>query len=157
MTQIDRVWGAGPSERYETLAARFRPLFAEISKGAVQRELTRTLPVAEIEALKRNGFGALRVPESEGGVGATLPELFNLLIELSEADSNITQALRGHFGFVEDVVSKASGPDRQRWTERLARGDIAGNAWTEIGAARQDSFSTHVAKKGGKLVLNGEK
>lgn len=157
MSQIDLAWGEGPSERYERLAEKFRPIFAEIFAGALDRELDRTLPTAEIVRLKAAGFGALRVPEAEGGAGATLPELFNLLIELSAADSNITQALRGHFGFAEDVVNKAEGADRRRWTERLAAGDIAGNAWTEIGSAQQGSFSTAVSRRDGKFVIDGEK
>ncbi|MDX3926066.1 MAG: acyl-CoA dehydrogenase family protein [Shinella sp.] len=157
MTQIDLAWGEGPSDRYETLAARFRPIFAEIAEGALDRELNRTLPTEEIAKLKSAGLGALRVPEAEGGFGATLPELFNILIELSHADSNITQALRGHFGFAEDVVNKAEGPDRRRWTERLVRGEIAGNAWTEIGNASQEAFSTRISRKDGRLLLNGTK
>ena len=157
MSQIERGWGEGPSQRYESLAERFRPIFKTIATGALERELHRRLPSAEIIELKRAGFGAVRVPEAEGGLGVTLPELFNLLIELSAADSNITQALRGNFGFVEDVVSKAPGPDRRRWTERLARGEIAGNAWTEIGEAGQAAFSTRVSEKNGRFVLNGRK
>lgn len=157
MTQIDQVWGEGPSERYETLAARFRPLFVDIAKGAATRELSRQLPVTEIQTLKQAGFGALRIPESEGGFGATLPELFNLLIELSAADSNITQSLRGHYALVEDVISKPAGSDRKRWTERIVAGEIAGNAWTEIGNASLSAFSTRVSEKDGRFVLNGEK
>lgn len=157
MTQIDLAWGAGPSARYEELAARFRPIFAEIAKGAIERELTRKLPKAEIHKLKTAGLGALRVPEAEGGFGATLPEFANILIELSEADSNITQALRGHFGFAEDVVNRQPGESRKRWTERIVRGEIAGNAWTEIGNAKQAAFSTRISQKNGELVVNGTK
>ena len=157
MTQIALAWGEGPSARYELLAARFRPLFAELAAGAIERELARALPVAPIEQLKRARLGALRVPEAEGGVGASIPELLNLLIELSEADSNLTQALRGHFALAEDIVSKAPGADRARWIERLLRGEIAGNAWTEVGNASQDGFSTRLARKDGQLVLNGTK
>jgi alkylation response protein AidB-like acyl-CoA dehydrogenase len=157
MSQIDLAWGAGPSARYDELAQRFRPLFADIAKGAVKRELDRALPVEEIRKLKQAGLGGLRVPENEGGFGATLPELFNILIELSEADSNITQSLRGHFGFTEDVVNKAAGPIRDRWTSRIAAGDIAGNAWTEVGNASQEAFSTRIALVDGKLVVNGTK
>jgi alkylation response protein AidB-like acyl-CoA dehydrogenase len=157
MSQIDEAWGAGPSARYEDLARRFRPFFAEIEKGAVLREIGRVLPDAEIKTLKKAGFGALRLPETEGGLGATLPEFFNLLIELSAADSNITQALRGHFGFAENVVNTPAGAFRSRWAERIARGEIAGNAWTEIGNASQTAFATHVARKGSALVLNGAK
>lgn len=157
MSQIENGWGEGPSERYEALAEHFRPIFVGIAAGAVERDLERRLPVSEIAALKAARFGALRVPEAEGGFGASLPELFNLLIELSTADSNITQALRGHFGFVEDVVNKGPGEDRRRWTERIARGEIAGNAWTEIGNASQAAFSTRLSEADGRLVLNGTK
>jgi alkylation response protein AidB-like acyl-CoA dehydrogenase len=157
MTQIEAGWGEGPSERYEELAARFRPVFRRIREGAVAREANHVLPAEEIGWLKELRFGALRVPAAAGGAGATLPELFALLIELSEADSNITQALRGHFGFAEDIVNSRS-PERQAmWFPRLAAGDIVGNAWTEIGDGKVTGFSTSVVPKDGVLRLNGQK
>ncbi|WP_208537931.1 acyl-CoA dehydrogenase family protein, partial [Pseudomonas aeruginosa] len=80
---------------YELLAQRFRPIFARIAEGAVERERQRELPHEAIAWLKQAGFGAVRVPREHGGAGASLPQLVQLLIELAEADSNITQALRG--------------------------------------------------------------
>jgi alkylation response protein AidB-like acyl-CoA dehydrogenase len=146
MTQIDQVWGAGPSGSYEKLAAGFRPLFEKIAQDSIERELDRTLPYEQIQLLKDARFGALRVPRDKGGFGATIPELFNLLIELSAADSNITQALRGHFGFAEDVMNAHDSSRRESWFARLAQGDIVGNAWTEIGEAEQTRFSTRVVR-----------
>ncbi len=35
---ISRVWGEGPSERYDELAKNFRPTFARIKEGALIRE-----------------------------------------------------------------------------------------------------------------------
>ena len=43
MSQIDLAWGAGPTDRYETLANHFRPVFSRIAEGAVQHELAREL------------------------------------------------------------------------------------------------------------------
>jgi alkylation response protein AidB-like acyl-CoA dehydrogenase len=157
MTQIDQGWGADPSQRYDELASRFRPLLRNIRAGAVERELARKLPLEEIKQLKQLGFGALRVPAANGGAGATLPELFNLLIELSEADSNLTQGLRGHFGFVEDIVNSTDHLRRDLWFPRFVHGDIAGNAWSEIGEAKSTAFSTRVTRHGETLRLNGEK
>lgn len=158
MTQIAQGWGAGPSERYETIAAPFRPIFADIARDAVRRELERGLPYDAIDRLKQAGFGAVRLPREHGGQGATLPEFFNLLIELSAADSNITQALRAHFGFTEDILNSKSAERRKVWFERIGRGEIVGSAWTEIGsAAGLDRFSTQVSGDGGSLVLNGAK
>ena len=70
---------------YETLAAGFRPIFQRIASGAVEREQQRKLPYEPIQWLKESGFGAVRVPLEYGGGGASLPQLFQLLIELAEA------------------------------------------------------------------------
>ncbi|WP_454816421.1 acyl-CoA dehydrogenase family protein [Labrys neptuniae] len=145
-------WGNGPGRNYEELAANFRPVFDRIREGAVERELNRTLPHEPIGWLKDARFGALRVPEKEGGFGANLPQLFALLIELSHADSNVTQALRAHFGFAEDIVNARAQDRRDRWLPRLSRGEIAGSAWTEIGEAKQAAFSTIVKLRDGKTA-----
>ena len=118
---------------YETLVARYRPIFQRIAEGALEREQSRTLPHEPIQWLKGAGFGAVRVPVEYGGGGASLPQLFELLIELAEADSNIPQALRGHFAFAEDRLNSPPGPARDIWFKRFVEGDIVGCAWTEIG------------------------
>jgi len=56
-----------------------------------------------------------RLPVEHGGAGVTLPELFALLIELGEADSNLVQALRGHMGFVEGLLNSDDPARRSRW------------------------------------------
>jgi alkylation response protein AidB-like acyl-CoA dehydrogenase len=151
------VWGAAPSRRYDDLTAPFRPIFSRIQKGAVQRERDRVLPFEQIQWLKDAGFGAVRVPTEYGGYGATLPELFALLAELAEADSNLTQALRVHFAYVEDVLNSRDRARRERWFKRIANGDIVGGAWTEIGEAKMASFSTRVSAKNARLTLTGAK
>ncbi len=65
---------------YATLAARFRPIFTRIAESSVERERTRTLPHEPIQWLKEAGFGAVRVPVEHGGAGASLPQLFQLLM-----------------------------------------------------------------------------
>ena len=157
MTRPELAWGAAPSDRYDAVAARFRPLFAELREGALKRELERRLPFDEIAALKKAGFGALRVPAEFGGAGLTLPEFFALLIELSEADSNLTQSLRAHFGFVEDVLRFDDPTHRARWLDRIGQGALVGGAWSEVGEAKQAVFSTHVSGAAGALRLDGQK
>lgn len=151
------AWGTPPSPRYESLAARFRPVFARIRAGAVAREGERDLPYAAIGWLKKARFGALRVPEAEGGFGASLPDLFGLLAELAEADSNLPQALRNHFGFAEDTVGSPAGPRRTHWIERLAAGDLFGGAWSETGPATVGTFATRIHRSGARWGLTGKK
>ncbi|UCR84480.1 acyl-CoA dehydrogenase family protein [Pseudomonas chlororaphis] len=142
---------------YEALAGRFRPTFSRIAAGAVAREQSRSLPYEAILWLKEAGFGAVRVPVEYGGGGASLPQLFQLLIELAEADSNVPQALRGHFAFAEDRLNAAPGPARDLWFKRFVDGDIVGCAWTEIGSVAIGDVITQVSPDGDKWRLNGEK
>ncbi|NOV03743.1 acyl-CoA dehydrogenase family protein [Paenibacillus planticolens] len=157
MGHSEGVWGCGPSDNYTRLAERFRPAFQRIREGAVHRELNRKLLHEEIEWLRECGFGTVRISQEEGGFGATLPELFGLLIELSEADSNVTQALRIHFGFVERLLSLPDGERRRRWLQRIAAGAIVGNALTETGENKVGSYATTLSGTEEQLRLNGVK
>lgn len=129
---------------YETLANRFRPQFRQIAAGTVEREQARDLPFEPIRWLKEAGFGAVRVPVEFGGAGASISQLFQLLIELAEADSNIVQSLRGHFAFVEDRLNAPPSPARDAWFARFVAGDLVGNGWTEIGAVKIGEVITKV-------------
>ncbi|TBV10917.1 acyl-CoA dehydrogenase family protein [Stutzerimonas kirkiae] len=140
------------------LAERFRPVFQRIAEGALERERNRTLPFEPIEWLRQAGFGAVRVPRAEGGSGASLPQLFRLLIELSAADSNLTQALRAHFGFVEDRLVSTGDEQRQRWLKRFVDGELVGGAWTETGNVGLGQVITQVSPRAdGSWRLNGRK
>lgn len=155
---IENAWGAEPTARYKTLAAHFRPLFARIKTASWQREQQHILPFEQLQWLKDSGFTRLRLPEQEGGFSATLPELFQLLIELADADSHLPQILRVHFGFTEDLLITQNHAFKQKWTERVAQGQTIGSAWTEGGAQQQSSFQTHLyLDDQQRLRLQGEK
>lgn len=156
MTHLDNAWGTPPTQDYERLAARFRPIFERIRQGAVERENNRILPYEQIGWLKEARIGALRVPEKFGGYGCSLPELFNILIELSEADSNITQALRGHFALVEDILNSKIEGRQEVWFPRFAEGELSGNAYTELDSVL-GAFSTTVIRSGDGWLLTGKK
>jgi len=155
--QINAAWGAGPSLDYERLAERFRPLFARIREGAVTRELERRLPVEELQLLKASGFTSARVPKAYGGLGVTLPELTNLLIELGEADSNLVQALRGHLGFTENLLNSDDEERRKVWFERLVRGETVGPATGEVGASQQSHLTSRLYLDGQQWRIDGTK
>ncbi|WHS62731.1 acyl-CoA dehydrogenase family protein [Pseudomonas sp. G2-4] len=142
---------------YEALAERFRPIFARIQAGALAREQTRSLPFEQVKWLKEAGFGAVRVPVEFGGAGASLPQLLQLLIELAEADSNLPQALRGHFAFVEDRLNAHASSAQDTWFKRFVEGDLVGNAWTEIGTVKIGEVGTRVSRQGDQWVVNGTK
>ena len=142
---------------YEALAARFRPIFADIAREAAARERARSLPHDAIAALKQAGFGAVRIPVRDGGAGASIAQLSQLIIELAAADSNLPQALRGHFAFVEDWLNVPAGADQRAWFDRFLSGQLVGNAWTEAGDVALGQINTKVARRDGGFVLNGSK
>ncbi|EXB47981.1 monooxygenase [Acinetobacter sp. 1000160] len=143
---------------YEQVAGKFRPIFKRIAEGALAREKDRTLPYEPIQWLKQAGFGAVRVRVAFGGDGVSQKQLFQLLIELAQADSNVVQALRGHFAFVEDRLNAQKTAAQTLWFERFVRGEIVGNAWTEIGQVEIGDVATRVtAAQDGKLRINGQK
>jgi alkylation response protein AidB-like acyl-CoA dehydrogenase len=156
-TQATSAWAAPYTATYAALAERFRPIFRRIEAGAVERELGRILPHEPIRWLKEAGFGAVRIPENEGGLGATLPELFALLIELAEADSNVPQALRAHFGAVEDTLNARDLGRRARWLPRFVAGELVGSGFSESANNKLGSFETTLVADGDRLLLNGTK
>ena len=144
--------------RLKQLRQRFNPIFEKIAAGAAERDRSGELPRAEIAELAAAGFGAVRIAESDGGAGATLPELFELFVDLAAADTNIAQALRSHFAFVEDRLISASGPGRDKWLARFVAGELVGNSWTEIGTVKVGEVITKVAPDGnGGFKINGTK
>ena len=142
---------------YEKVASKYRPIFEQIAQGTVARELQRSLPYEQINSLKQAGFGALRVPVKLGGDGVSLPQLFQLLTELAKADSNIVQALRGHFAFVEDRLNAHKFSSQELWFKRFSQGELVGNAWTEVGQVKIGDVITRVTQKNGQSVVNGQK
>ena len=146
-----------PTPHDADLRERFHPIFQRIAEGAAQREHTRELAHEPVRWLREAGFGALRVPVEHGGLGATPEQLFELLIDLAEADSNLPQALRAHFNFVERVLYEFAPEHRVPWLRRVADGAIVGNATTELGDGELGRLQTRLYRESGLWLLEGQK
>ncbi|MDH2069237.1 monooxygenase [Pantoea sp. GD03673] len=145
-----------PAE-FAALTEQFRPLFNRIAEGAAGRETNRTLLHEPIRWLKEARFGTLRIPREEGGFGVSLPQLFSLLTGLAEADSNLPQALRAHFAFIEDRLNQPASDERRRWFRRFVDGELVGSGWSEIGAVKLGEVNTQVSPVQDGWALSGEK
>lgn len=140
-----------------TLLARFAPVFDRIAEGAVSRERERTLPHEPVRWLADAGFTAVTLPVEDGGAGASASDLFALLVRLAEADSNLPQLLRAHFSFVEELLLDPEVVRRAQWFERIAAGEVFGNASHERSAAGVGRLTTHLVPDGDGWRLHGEK
>jgi alkylation response protein AidB-like acyl-CoA dehydrogenase len=141
----------------DELTRRFAAVFKRIAADAVDRERDRTLPFEEVKLLAEAGFGALRVPVEYGGLGATLRQTFDLLIDLAAADSNLSQALRVHFNVVEDLRRNDKEAVKSRWLKAIAGGALVGAAVTEMGVGAVDRYRTAITSGVKGLRLNGVK
>ena len=140
-------------------SAELDTLLARIADGAAAREATGTAPFEQIAWIKQARLGAFRVPVAEGGGGAGVRELFDLVVRLSHADSNIGHLLRAHYGTVEDILLWPAGPRRDRWIGRVVAGELFGNGNNELGATHAGDFnkSTTFTADGDEFVVNGTK
>jgi len=140
------------------LAGRFAPVFAAIAAGAVQREKDRELPFDAVRMLVEAGFTAVRVPLGDGGGGASLPQLVELVSQLAEADPNVAQLLRGHFLFGERLVitNHRSTP---AWFDRFVNGELVGNAQSERSAGTEilTTISNAASAEHPNWLVNGTK
>jgi alkylation response protein AidB-like acyl-CoA dehydrogenase len=109
-------------------------LLAGIGAGAKDRDLNDENPFDQVTALKRAGFGTLRLPTGLGGAGYTVPQLFSAVIDVSRADPIVAHIFRTHFWFTEERLRTPGDPIGQRWLSKVADGKIFGNAFSEKGS-----------------------
>ena len=109
-------------------------LLAGIAVGAKDRDLNDENPFDQVAALKRAGFGTLRLPTELGGPGLTVPQLFSAVIDVAQADPIVAHIFRTHFWFTEERLRVARDEASQRWLRKVAAGKIFGNAFSEKGS-----------------------
>lgn len=155
----DHPTAAGSTARTtDHLLAEWRPVLDAVAEGAVQREVDGTLPFEAVALLKREGFGATRVPVSHGGAGLGLVDVARLWIELASVDANLPQAFRGHFALVEDRLwHHARTSDQSVWFDRFVRGEMVGNAWSEVGSDIDLPRTVLAPRADGSYRLDGTK
>jgi alkylation response protein AidB-like acyl-CoA dehydrogenase len=146
---------ASGAPAWEDLAARFRPVFNRIAEGSVARERGRILAHDAVSWLREAGFGAVRIPRAYGGLGSTLPQLFRLLLELGEADSNIAHLFRGHFAFLEARLNVPEPDSHARWFPQVAKGIILGYAMAE--RTEHTGGSAKLLREDGQYFVDGTK
>lgn len=131
----DTTLGAStlPSFAWHDVTRRlgYEDLFRQFSKEAAKRDVSRQAIHAETAALKARGFGALRLPQAQGGQAITLPELFFLIRDLARADPNIAHVFRNHFFAVEQALQEPGLPFSKHLLQLVASGRTLGVAFSE--------------------------
>lgn len=142
----------------EEILARVPDLVEQLSIDVARNELERRLAYDSVELVRASGITALRVPRRYGGPGCSIPQLFNVIVAIAQADSNLAQGLRSHFGFVESSLTRESEADRERWLAEVVAGKLFGLAEAELGVNDPRKWQTTVlVDSSGRQTLNGTK
>jgi alkylation response protein AidB-like acyl-CoA dehydrogenase len=122
----------------QELNARLDRILPAIAAGAAQRERDRQLPYEAVAQIAKAGLFTARIPTRYGGAGVKVQEVIALLMRIASADSNVAQALRPGFSFVEGLLAstaESAEAERGRWFARYLQGAVVGNAGWEVGGA----------------------
>jgi len=153
--------GSGLGSILRLGSPELKALLEEIAAGASEREAGRIAPHEQIRQIADAGLGRLRIPVAEGGAGVSLHELFQFLIQLAEADSNVAHILRVHYWFVEAQLQRSvTDPRRARHLALVNQGHVFGNGFSEqsqraVGLYFETTLTPDPAGNGYRL--NGKK
>ncbi|MED1488375.1 acyl-CoA dehydrogenase family protein [Bacillus smithii] len=136
-------------------------LISAIAKDAEVRRKSgsEARPFYAMELIKKSRLGALRLPVELGGSGASIRDLFYVVIRLAEADPDVAHSLRFHYYQVEEFLQSPAGKERDKWLKRVAEGDLIGNAYTELSSNNVGNsvYETTLTPDGDGYRLNGTK
>lgn len=136
-------------------------LIAEIARDAEERRKTNSeaRPFYAIELIKKSRLGALPLPLELGGGGASIHELFHVVIRLAEADPDVAHSLRFHYYQVFDFLRSPASELRDTWLKKVKDGALIGNAFTELSSYHVGNsvYKTLLSPDGEGYRLNGTK
>ncbi|WP_375388117.1 LLM class flavin-dependent oxidoreductase [uncultured Amnibacterium sp.] len=141
----------------DLLGPGFDEVLAELVVISVDSDRTGSLPRRAFAALRSAGFGRMRLPVDDGGLGASVPQLLDAIRRLAAADSGIAQSWRTHVIATERHLASAASPTRTRWLRRIADGAILGGGWSEADGSGAARFTTRLERFDGRLTLSGRK
>ena len=148
---------AGPQTlTVDLLRARAASLLPKIAAGAAERERNRVLPHEQIRALAQEQLLTWRIPKAAGGADASVRDVIGFLIDVAAADSNVAQALRPGFAFLEGLRLGQTEGDPKVWFDRFLAGNVFGNAGWEVGGAN-GAISSRIRPDGDGFKVNGSK
>ncbi|MFD6196261.1 acyl-CoA dehydrogenase family protein [Mycobacteriaceae bacterium NPDC060252] len=139
--------------------ALLEPVLEGLGEEDARYELNRTLHHESTRAIAETGVLALRIPREFGGPGGSIVDVVETVIEIAAASSNVAQALRAHFGFVERLLgNRGSEALRARWFPEVIGGKVVGNAITESAGPSPATIGTTLRiDDEGRYRLDGNK
>ncbi|CAH1660899.1 Dehydrogenase [Hyphomicrobiales bacterium] len=146
-----------PHQTASDFIAAAKSVGQELAAGASERDRENRHPHAELEAVRKAGLSAIRLPRDYGGPHLSYANTVKVLILLAKGDSSVAQVLLPHFTTVERIRLMATEPQRRRWLRAIRHGAIVSGATTERGSKVRTEIATTLTRDGVGFRLNGTK
>jgi len=134
-----------------------RRLAAGFAESASRRDIERSMPYAEIDALSQSGLLAITVPSEYGGLDVSNAVLAEVTAILAEGDASIGQIPQNHFYILEALRIDGSEAQKRYFFGRALAGDRFGNALSEKGTKTVGHYNTRIIQDGLGYRINGRK
>ncbi|MGE5501375.1 MAG: acyl-CoA dehydrogenase family protein [Ignavibacteriales bacterium] len=117
------------------------------------------IPDEVLREFREMGLYGLTIPEEYGGLGLTIAEEIEVVMELTWASAAFRSALGINFGVgSQGLVMDGAEEQKREWLPRLAAGAVASFALTEPGSGSDSAgLITRAVRDGDHYVLNGTK
>lgn len=125
--------------------------------NAVQRDLEREIPYAEIEAYSQSGLWAITVPKQYGGADVSSYTLARIIALMSGVDGSIGQIPQNHFYGLEILRNTGTEQQKQKLYAEVLKGARFGNALAEFKTKTSAHKHTAIRQIEQGFVINGEK
>ncbi|MGC3983754.1 MAG: SfnB family sulfur acquisition oxidoreductase [Pseudorhodoferax sp.] len=136
------------------VAARLAPGFAE---GAGERDRARRFPEQQLDAFTRHGLSAATVPKAWGGAGISYATVARVAAIVAAADASLGHVVN-NFNLTVRLIDAVGSKEQKRFFfDKLLQGHRFANAWSEVGGATPESFTTRLAGRGEVRRLGGRK
>ena len=124
-------------------SAELAAVITEIAEDAARRRARGGTegPQRAVALIREHRLGAVRVPREHGGGGYTLQDLFDLVIDLAEADPDVPHIVRVHYAFVEEVLRAPRTERKDAWLPEILSGTLFGGASSELSTRAVGSYS----------------
>ena len=140
--------------------ATARAFALELAQDAAERDRERRFPHAEIDAMRKTGLFALRVPAENGGAGGSIADYVRVVAALAKGDPNVAQMYITHTYGVEllNQVEADANVRGELYRRLIEEGLFIGNGYSERGTKTIFDFKTQLEPDpGGGWRLNGTK
>nr|WP_235831548.1 SfnB family sulfur acquisition oxidoreductase [Gordonia zhaorongruii] len=134
-----------------------RVLAPAFAADASARDVGKSLPFDQVEALSSSGLLAITVPAEFGGPDLPAATVATVIATIAAADASLAQIPHSHFVFL-DAARRVGSIELQRSLfRRVLAGERIANAQTERGGATVLDDATRLRRKDGELVVSGTK